>query len=125
MFVVIHLGVTVDIPCKYLEKIRAVYPNISFEHLDFNQDGMVNDIVVVNHQIVGRFAKDDRGKKDLAHEAKVLKVIQNYIDLQVPQFEHLEEGFVSYRFIFASARPSLLVRDVNERDKLSDSGLQF
>ena len=99
LFVAIHDGVTMNIPCKYLEKIRAVYPNISFEHLDFNQDGMVNDIVVVNHQIVCRFAKDDRGKKVLSHEAKVLKVVQNYIDLRVPQFEHLEEGFVSYRFI--------------------------
>ena len=88
-----------SIPSKYLEKIRAVYPNISFEHLDFNQNGMVNDVVVVNHQIVCRFAKDDWGKKALFHETKVLEIVRNYVDLQVPHFEHLEEGFVSYRFI--------------------------
>jgi len=35
-----------NIPCEYLEKICAVYPNISFEHLDFNQDGMVNEALL-------------------------------------------------------------------------------
>lgn len=91
-----------NIPQKYLEKIRAIYPNISFDHLEFNQDGMVNDVVVVNHQIVCRFAKDEWGKKVLASEAKILEVVRNNcidLDLQLPQFEHLEEGFVSYRFI--------------------------
>lgn len=88
-----------NIPSSYLEKIRAVYPNISFEALDFNQDGMVNDVVIVNHQIVCRFAKDDWGKEALSHEAKVLEVLPNYVELRVPHFEHLEEGFVSYRFI--------------------------
>ncbi len=93
------MRVAVKIPCSYLEKIRAVYPNISFDHLDFNQDGMVNDVVIVNHEIVCRFAKDDWGKKALYHEAKVLEVVEKYVNLRVPHFEHLEDGFVSYRFI--------------------------
>ncbi|NMG19944.1 hypothetical protein DP116_10915 [Brasilonema bromeliae SPC951] len=93
------LGVTVNIPSEYLEKIRAVYPNISFEHLDFNQDGMVNVLVVVNHDLVCRFAKDDWGKEVLSHEVMVLEVVRNYVDLRVPHFEHQEVGFVSYRFI--------------------------
>lgn len=88
-----------NIPSSYLEKIRAVYPNVSFDHLDFNQDGMVNDIVIVNHEFVCRFAKDDWGKQVLYHEAKVLQVLQNYVEVRVPHFEHLEEGFASYRFI--------------------------
>lgn len=87
------------IPSLYLEKIRAVYPNVSFDHLDFNQDGMVNDVVVVNHEIVCRFVKDDWGKEALLHEAKVLEVVRKYVDLRVPHFENLEESFVSYRFI--------------------------
>ncbi|WP_339381431.1 phosphotransferase family protein [Brasilonema bromeliae] len=88
-----------NIPSEYLEKIRAVYPNISFEHLDFNQDGMVNVLVVVNHDLVCRFAKDDWGKEVLSHEVMVLEVVRNYVDLRVPHFEHQEVGFVSYRFI--------------------------
>ncbi|WGV25738.1 phosphotransferase family protein [Halotia branconii] len=88
-----------NIPSSYLNKIRAVYPNISFDHLDFNQDGMINDVVIVNHQFVCRFAKEDWGKQVLFHEAKVLQVLQRYIDLPIPRFEHLQEGFVTYRYL--------------------------
>ncbi|MEH2468212.1 phosphotransferase family protein [Nostoc sp.] len=88
-----------NIPFSYLERIRAVYPNISVDYLDFNQDGMVNNVVIVNHELVCRFAKDDWGKQVLSHEARVLEVVQKYVELRVPHFEHLEEGFASYRFI--------------------------
>jgi aminoglycoside 2''-phosphotransferase len=88
-----------NIPSSYIGKIHAIYPNISVEHLDFNQDGMVNDVVIVNHELVCRFAKDDWGKQVLSHEAKVLEVVQKYVELRVPHFEHLEEGFASYKFI--------------------------
>ncbi|MBW4619114.1 MAG: aminoglycoside phosphotransferase family protein [Cyanosarcina radialis HA8281-LM2] len=88
-----------NIPASYLEKIRTVYPHISFDRLDFNRDGMVNDVVVVNRQLVCRFAKTDWGKKALLQEAKVLEVVQNHLVLEVPRFEHLEKGFASYRFI--------------------------
>ncbi len=44
-------GFTVNIPSSYLKKIRAIYPNISLDHLGFNQDGMVNDVVIVNHEL--------------------------------------------------------------------------
>lgn len=87
------------IPAYYLEKIRAAHPNIKFEHLDFNRDGMVNDVVIVNHELVCRFAREDWGKEVLAQEAKVLEVVKRYVDLPVPQFEQLEAGFVSYSYI--------------------------
>lgn len=106
-----------NIPSSYLEKIRSVYPNISFDHLDFNQDGMVNDVVVVNYDLVCRFAKDNWGKEALSHEAKVLEVVKKYVDLRVPRFEHLEEGFVSYRFIKGEplSRNTLLKLNTNKQ----------
>lgn len=109
-----------NIPSSYLEKIRAVYPNISFDHLDFNLDGMVNDVVVVNHDCVCRFAKTEWGKEVLAHEAKVLELVQSYVDLRVPRFEHLEEGFVTYRFIKGEplSRNTLLKLGANKQARV-------
>lgn len=60
---------------------------------------MVNDVVIVNHELVCRFAKDDWGKQVLSHEAKVLEVVQKYVTLRVPHFQHLEQGFATYRLI--------------------------
>jgi aminoglycoside 2''-phosphotransferase len=100
LFVFIAPGVTVNnIPSSYLEKICAVYPNISINHIDFNRDGTVNDIIIVNRELVCRFAKKEWGNKLLIREAKVLEAIQPYIDISVPHFERLEEGFVTYRYL--------------------------
>ena len=52
-----------------------------------------------NHDLVCRFAKTDWGKEALSHEALVLEIVQRYVELRVPRFEHLCEGFVSYQFI--------------------------
>jgi aminoglycoside 2''-phosphotransferase len=87
------------IPNHYLEKIRAVYPNLSLDRLELNQDGMNNDVVIINHQIVCRFPKTDETKEDLKNEVKVLQIIQPFIDLPIPYLEHVEGDFVSYPFI--------------------------
>ena len=88
-----------NIPASYLERISAVYPDISFDHLEFNQDGMVNDVIVVNRELVCRFVKEDWGKEILARETKILEVVKRYVDIQVPQLEHIEESFITYRYI--------------------------
>lgn len=88
-----------NIPASYLERIAAVYPNISFDHLEFNQDGMVNDVVIVNRKLVCRFAREDWGQKILAREVKILKTIKRYVDLQIPKLEHIDKSFIIYRYI--------------------------
>lgn len=88
-----------NIPSAYLEKIQAVYPSISLDRLEFNQEGMVNDVVIVNDRLVCRFPKTEWAQEVLCHEAKVLDLIKNRVDLQVPHFEHFSEDFVSYQLI--------------------------
>lgn len=88
-----------NIPADYLEKIRAVYPSISLDRLEFNQEGMVNDVVIVDRQLVCRFPKTEWAQEVLSHEAIVLNLLQDRVELQVPRFEHYEDDFVSYRLI--------------------------
>ena len=88
-----------NIPARYLEKIDTVYPNITFNHLDFNQDGLNNDVVVVNRHLVCRFPKSKRAQESIVHEVKVLEAVQSHVELAVPRFEHLDDNFVSYQLI--------------------------
>jgi len=93
----------VDIPSSYLRKIRAAYPNLSLDHLELNQDGLVNDVVIVDRKLVCRFPRTEWAKDILAHEAKVLDVARYYAGLPLPRFEHLEEDFASYNLIEGEA----------------------
>lgn len=87
------------IPDRYIEKIRAVYPNYSLARLDFNQDGMNNDVIIIDDKLVCRFPKTQRAKETLAIEVKILQLVQPLIDLPIPQLHYVEEDFVSYPFI--------------------------
>lgn len=54
-------------------KTLSVYPSLSLDRLEFNQDGMNNDVIIVDQQLVCRFPKTDWAKEDLAMEIKILQ----------------------------------------------------
>ncbi len=83
----------------YVEKIREVYPDVVLDHLQLNSDGMVNDVVVVNRELVCRFVREAGDAEVLAREATVLSVVHDRVELSTPRLEHLEVGFASYRYI--------------------------
>lgn len=87
----------------YIDKIRAVYPNLSLDRLELNRDGMNNDVVIVNSQLVCRFPKTDWAKEDLKHEVKILQVARQFIEFPIPRLEHIEDDFVSYPLIRGKA----------------------
>ena len=47
-----------DIPAAYLDRIHAILPTLVITSMHFNQDGMINDVVMVNDQLIARFPKD-------------------------------------------------------------------
>ena len=87
------------IPQDYLDKIGQAHPELSLERLDFNQDGMVNDVVIVDDDLVCRFPRNDWGRNELQHEARVLELVRRHVTVPIPRFEVLEDGFASYRFL--------------------------
>lgn len=88
-----------DLPQPYLDRIQSRFPELALHHLDFNQDGLVNDVVVVNGDLVCRFAKHDWAPALLQQEARVLEVAQRHVALRLPHFEVLEADFAAYQFL--------------------------
>jgi aminoglycoside 2''-phosphotransferase len=64
-----------------------------------NQDGLVNDIVIVNDELVFRFPKAAWAKQALARELKVLALVRRHVDLAVPVVEVETDEFVMYRLL--------------------------
>lgn len=114
------------IPDHYIQKIQAVYAN-SIDRLEFNQDGMNNDVVIVNQQLVYQFAKTDWAKENLKNEVKVLQIAQQFIELPTPHLDHIEDGFVSYPLIPGKAlsRNQLLKLDSFAQEKVIEQLGQF
>ncbi|HAX76055.1 MAG TPA: hypothetical protein DCY88_09525 [Cyanobacteria bacterium UBA11372] len=115
------------IPDHYIEKIRAVYPNSSLDRLELNQDGMNNDVIIIDQKLVCRFPKTKWAKENLAIEVNILQLVQSFIDLPIPQIDLVEEDFVSYPFIEGEplSRNKLLRLESSAQEKASAQLAEF
>ena len=83
----------------YLAQIRADFPTLEIAAAQLNSDGMVNDVVLVNGDLVFRFAKTDHGRELLAYEAQLLDLIGCRVSIPVPRFIHRTAAYVHYRLV--------------------------
>ncbi len=84
---------------EHINQIRRAKPELDIAHAEFNDDGMFNDIVIVNNMWIFRFPKYDWVQEDIQQEAACLSLVRTVSNLPVPEWEIHEEGFISYRII--------------------------
>lgn len=84
---------------QYVAQIQADFPALDIISARLNRDGMVNDVVIVNDDLVFRFAKSSDGRALLAYEAQVLEVIGRHVSVPVPCITHRTDAYVHYRFV--------------------------
>jgi len=83
----------------YESRIREVAPEIQIENMSLNREGLMNDIVIVNGEIVFRFPKHEYSFKHLDREAKLLRLLRNYISLEIPLPLYESVDVLAYRLI--------------------------
>lgn len=85
---------------KYKKYIQEKYPKIEINDIQVNiTDGLHNDIVIINHSEVFRFAKHDFSRSLLRNEFMVLQIVKEFVELPVPNLEIIDEGVSKYSFI--------------------------
>ena len=68
----------------YERRIREICPELVIKSVSLNKEGLLNDVVIVNENLVFRFAKREFGYKDPQEEANVLEFLKKYITLPIP-----------------------------------------
>ena len=84
---------------SYKKRIHELCPSVAIEGISLNREGLLNDVVVVNGDLIFRFAKAGFGYKNLLEEANVLRLLQKYITLQTPTPFYESEEALAYRLI--------------------------
>lgn len=108
---------------KYVEYIKRHLPNVEINEIDFNfADGLCNDIVIANKEIVFRFAKYDWGKELLKNEVSVINVVKKHVDMRVMQLELIEDGIAKCDFIKGGPvfRNHVLKQESYTQDKIAE-----
>ncbi len=84
---------------EHIQQIRQARPDLEITHAEFNDDGMQNDIVIVNESIIFRFPRFEWVIEDMEQEMSALSLIRERSNIPVPSWEKYEQGFISYDII--------------------------
>lgn len=116
-----------DTVAHYIDRIRASFPTLAISTVRLNTDGLANDAVFVNDELVFRFAKTDDARALLSHEIQLLRVVQRYVSLPIPIIEHHSDDFVLYRFIPGKPlyRHAILQRDEHDQQSIAEQLAAF
>src|SRR3954462_8055390 len=116
-----------DQPGLYEQRIRELCPELTIESISLNREGLLNDVVVVNGELVFRFAKGGFGHKDLLEEANVLHLLQKHITLQIPTTFYESQEVLAYRLIPGETlrRDMLLRLAEDDQQAVADQLAQF
>lgn len=65
-------------------RVRGIMPELVIENFEINREGTLNDVVIVNQDLVFRFAKNERYARTLQAEIRILDYLRPRLDLNIP-----------------------------------------
>jgi len=112
---------------SFVNRIRWIAPELQITSTRMNNEGLSNDVILVNEQFVFRFPKNERGRQQLAKEAEILRLLRRYITLQTPEPLYQHPDLLGYRLIPGEPlrRDVLMKLETYERQKIADQLAEF
>ena len=101
----------------YKERINQISPALVVKSLRTNEEGLVNDVVIVNEDTVFRFAKNEYGVRVLGNELRVMDLIRSRIDLAVPKPFYRSADAIAYPLLDGITLSRDLVLSLGETDR--------
>jgi aminoglycoside 2''-phosphotransferase len=88
-----------DATPDWTARVRAVMPDLAIEQVEVNQEGLINDVVIVNGRLVFRFAKNEEKARILETELDLLDYVRPRVNLPIPAPIQRGPGFAVYPLI--------------------------
>jgi aminoglycoside 2''-phosphotransferase len=111
----------------YEERVRQLAPEIAVNSVSLNREGLLNDVVIINGELVFRFPKHEYGFQHLKDEARILRLLQNHITLEVPLPLYETADCLAYRMISGETlrRDMLMKLPEDDQQAIADQLAQF
>lgn len=107
--------------------VRQAMPNLKINTFEVNQDGLINDVVIVNDNFVFRFAKTAANAAILATETHVLDIIRPRIGVNVPNPIFKSVDCIVYPYLPGQPllREMIVSSDQKTQQRIADELGQF
>ena len=112
---------------SYETRIRELAPEVPINSVSLNHDGLLNDVVIVNGELIFRFPKAEYGFKHLKDEAQILHLLQSYVTLEIPSPLYETDDCLAYRMVSGETlRRDMLMRlPESDQQAVADQLAQF
>ena len=112
---------------SYTARIRQIAPDLTINSVSINSEGLLNDVLIVNGELIFRFPKHEYALKHVKDEARILRLLQSYITLPVPSPVYETDDCLAYRMIPGETlrRDMLMKLPPSDQQAVADQLAQF
>lgn len=109
------------------DRIRKIFPELQINTIKFNDEGLTNDVVIVNDELVFRFPKSEYAADCLKNEIFVLKFLKDHISLDIPIALYESDDAMCYPLLAGETlrRNILLKLDADAQQFIADQLATF
>jgi len=97
-----------------LQRARLIMPDLKVENIERDEEGLINDVLIVNKQWVFRFAKTEEYARLLQNEMKILDLVRPQLDIQVPKPIYQGMDYMVYPLLNGQTLSRKMVMGYNE-----------
>lgn len=83
----------------YEQRIRDIFPELSIETISLNDEGLNDNILIVNQELIFCFPKHEHALNKIDTEIKVIELIKPYVTLDVPNIFYKSHEVIAYFMI--------------------------
>lgn len=80
----------------HLQRINELYPELALDEVQVNNEGLVNQVVVVDNERIFRFPRYEWAREALQHEARILDLLRDKVAVTIPHYDYLADDIASY-----------------------------
>lgn len=84
---------------EFSSRIHQIMPGLEVREMKLNQDGLINDVVIVNNELVFRFAKTEKYAEYMDIELNILDLVRGRLGVEVPTPTYRNKGVAVYPFL--------------------------
>lgn len=109
------------------DQIHSIMPELEIFEYELHQEGLVNDVLIVNNEWVIRFTKTEWGKELMANEDRLMQFLEPRLTLSIPSPVKRTGDAIVYPHLIGEPflRETWLQADGEGRQKLADQLGQF
>jgi aminoglycoside 2''-phosphotransferase len=101
------------------QRVQGIMPDLEIRQFEVNQEGLINDVVIINHTFVFRFAKTENNPGLLDGENKILDLIRPRIGVEIPTPVFRSTTCMVYPFLDGKPLRKEIIGGLNEIDQAS------